>query len=434
MIKLTMKLLAVALLLAVPQAASAQTPPPPSQPASAPSQQLLTAGQLDALVAPIALYPDALLSEILMAATYPLEVVEADRWANANKTLQGDALKAAIDQQNWDDSIKSLAATPDVLDMMSNKLDWTQQLGDAVLAQQPDVMDAIQRLRVKAQANNKLQSTSQQTVTTQSTDGRQYIYIAPTDPDELYVPYYDPSVVYGDWPYPDYPPYYWPPPAYIGVAILATGLAFGTGYALGRWASGGNRWGGGFNWGGRNINVNRSANINNVNGNNWTHNPAHRGNVGYNNPGVAAKFGGNNARSGNQLNFRGSGGQQVLQPGGAGNRSNLGGGAGAGANRNIGNGPTGNKSLGNGPTGNKSLGNAGNAGSNARQTGNRSIQNKGNGGGGAGFNRAAAAAAEVAAAVPLGPMPQAAGVVVRVVVDGGNDRADSRQQDRRHQS
>ena len=87
--------------------------------------------------------PDALLSEILMASTYPLEVVEADRWASANKTLQGDALKAAIDKQNWDDSVKSLAATPDVLDMMSNKLDWTQQLGDAVLAQQPDVMDAI---------------------------------------------------------------------------------------------------------------------------------------------------------------------------------------------------------------------------------------------------------------------------------------------------
>src|ERR1700689_5579341 len=115
-----MKFLAVALLLAVPQAASAQTPPP-SPPPSAPSQQLLTAGQLDALVAPIALYPDALLSEILMASTYPLEVVEADRWAGANKNLQGDALKAAIDKQNWDDSIKSLAATPDVLDMLSNK-------------------------------------------------------------------------------------------------------------------------------------------------------------------------------------------------------------------------------------------------------------------------------------------------------------------------
>ena len=372
MIKLTMKLLAVALLFAVPQAASAQTP---SQPASAPAQQLLTAGQLDALVAPIALYPDALLSDVLMASTYPLEVVEADRWANANKNLQGDALKAALDQQNWDDSIKSLAATPDVLDLMSNKLDWTQRLGDAVLAQQPDVMDAIQRLRVKAQANNKLQSTSQQTVTTQSTGGRQYIYIAPTDPDELYVPYYDPSVVYGGWDYPDYPPYYWPPPAYIGVGILATGLAFGTGYALGRWASGGNRWGGGFNWGGNNINVNRSAGVNNISGNNWTHNPAHRGNVGYSNPGVAAKFGSTNVRGGTQLNGRGSGGQQVLQPGGGGNRSNLGGGAGAGAG--------GNRTIGNGPTGNKSLGNAG---ANTRQTGGQNTRSRGNAGAGAGAN------------------------------------------------
>jgi hypothetical protein len=370
MIKPIMKLLAVALLFAVPQAASAQTPPP-AQPASAPSQQLLTAGQLDALVAPIALYPDALLSLVLMASTYPLEVVAADRWVSANKSLQGDALKAALDQQNWDDSIKSLAATPDVLDMMNNKLDWTQQLGDAVLAQQPDVMDAIQRLRVKAQANNKLQSTSQQTVTTQSTGGRQYIYIAPTDPDELYVPYYDPSVVYGAWDYPDYPPYYWPPPAYIGVGILATGLAFGTGYALGRWASGGNRWGGGFNWGGNNINVNRSLN---VSGNNWAHNPAHRGGVRYNNAGVAARFGGNNAGQ-NRLNGRGSGGQQVLQPGGGGNRSNLGGGAGAGAggNRNIGNGNAGNRSIGN-------------AGANARQTGGQNTRSRGNAGAGAGAN------------------------------------------------
>jgi hypothetical protein len=378
MIKPAMKIFAAALLLAVPQAALAQTPPPPAQPASAPAQQLLTAGQLDALVAPIALYPDALLSEILMAATYPLEVVEADRWANANKNLQGDALKAALDKQNWDDSIKSLAATPDVLDMMSNKLDWTQQLGDAVLAQQPDVMDAIQRLRAKAQANNKLTSTTQQTVSTQQQDGRQYIYIAPTDPDEIYVPYYDPSVVYGPWPYPDYPPYYWPPPAYIGVGILATGLAFGTGYALGRWAAGGNRWGGGFNWGGRNINVNRTTNVNNFNGNNWTHNPAHRGNVGYRNPDVAAKFGGNNARGGggNQLNFRGSGGQQVLQPGGNRERSNRGGGAGAGTGAGAG----GNRTIGHGPTGNKSVGTGGaNAGGNARQSGNRSNQNRGTG-------------------------------------------------------
>jgi hypothetical protein len=370
MFKLTMRLLAVALLFAVPQAASAQTPPP-AQPASAPAQQLLTAGQLDALVAPIALYPDALLSEILMASTYPLEVVAADRWVDANKSLQGDALKAALDQQNWDDSVKSLAATPDVLDMMNNKLDWTQQLGDAVLAQQPDVMDAIQRLRVKAQANNKLQSTSQQTVTTQSTGGRQYIYIAPTDPDEIYVPYYDPSVVYGPWPYPDYPPYYWPPPAYIGAGLIATGLAFGTGYALGRWVSGGYRWGGGFNWGGNNINVKRSISGNNINGNNWTHNPAHRGSVRYSNPSVAAKFGGNNARRGNPLTFRGSGGQPVLKPAGGGARSNPGSGAGAGGNRNTGNGATRKKSIGS-------------AGANARQTGGQSTRSRGSAGAGAG--------------------------------------------------
>src|SRR6516165_1483679 len=184
------------LVLAMPPAAMAQTPPPPppqGQGAATSSDQLLSAGQLDALVAPIALYPDNLLAEILMASTYPLEVVEADRWINENKNLKGDALKAAVDQQKWDDSVKSLIATPSVLDMMSTKLSWTQQLGDAVLAQQPDVMDAIQRLRTKAQANNKLTSNQQQTVSTQQQDGRQVIVIAPTQPDTIYVPFYDPA-------------------------------------------------------------------------------------------------------------------------------------------------------------------------------------------------------------------------------------------------
>jgi uncharacterized protein DUF3300 len=348
MIAMVMRLLAVALLLALPHAALAQTPPPPAQPAAAPAQQLLSNAQLDALVSPIALYPDALLSEILIASTYPLEVVEADRWAQANKNLKGDALKAAADKQSWDDSVKSLTATPDVLDMMSNKLTWTQQLGDTVLAQQPDVMDAIQRLRTKAQANNKLVSSKQQTVSTQQQDGRQVIVIAPTDPDMIYVPYYDPAVVYGPWPYSDYPPYYWPPPAYIGVAVIATGLGFGAGYALGRWANGGYRWGGGFNWGGNNIHVNRSISTTNVNVNNWTHNPAHRQGMRYNNPGVAAKFGGTaNVRSGgqNRPDFRGSGGQHVLQPGGGGNRSNLGGGNAASTNRPAGHNGPGNASA-----------------------------------------------------------------------------------------
>ena len=176
------------------------------QNASAQPAATLNSKQLDQLVAPIALYPDSLLSEVLMASTYPLDVVEAERWVTANKNLTGDALKAAVDKQDWDDSIKSLVATPSVLEMMSTKLDWTQKLGEAVIGQQADVMDAIQRLRGKAQANNKLQSNKQQTVTVSQQQGRQYIAIAPADPDTLYVPYYDPGVVYGDWPYPDYPP------------------------------------------------------------------------------------------------------------------------------------------------------------------------------------------------------------------------------------
>ena len=144
----------VALLLAVLHGtmAYAQTSavPAPAATAADQSQLLLKAEELDQLVAPIAPYPDALLAEILMASTYPLKVVQADRWAKENKTLKADQLKVAVDMQTWDESVKSLAATPSVLAMMSDKLDWTQKLGDAVLAQQPDVMDAVQRLRAKA--------------------------------------------------------------------------------------------------------------------------------------------------------------------------------------------------------------------------------------------------------------------------------------------
>jgi uncharacterized protein DUF3300/endosialidase-like protein len=328
------------ILLLLPFTAQAQSSPP--QPAQS-DQQLLKPEELDALLAPIALYPDALLAQILMASTYPLEVIEAERWITTNKNLKDDALKAAVDKQSWDDSVKSLVATPSVLDMMSDKLDWTQKLGDAVLAQQPDVMDAIQRLRQKAQANDKLTSNQQQNVSTEQQDGKQVIVITPAQPNTVYVPYYNPAVVYGPWPSPAYPPYYWPPPAYIGAGILATGLAFGAGYALGRWAGGG-YWGGGMNWGGNNININRNVNINNINrggGNNWVHNPAHRQGVRYANANVAQKFGGNrNAVAGgaqNRLDFRGRGGNQVLQPGGGGaNRPNIGGG---GDNRpNIGGG------------------------------------------------------------------------------------------------
>jgi hypothetical protein len=307
-----------ALLVVMPLSAKAQTPPPASTtPAAASSDQLLKPEELDALVAPIALYPDTLLSLALMASTYPLEVVQADRWVKENKKLKGDQLKAAVDKQAWDESVKSLVATPDLLSMMSTKLAWTMKLGDAVLAQQPDVMDAIQRLRTKADANNKLASTKEQKVTKTQQQGRQIIAIEPTDPNTVYVPYYDPGVVYGSWPYPAYPPYYFGYPGYIAGGIIATGLAFGAGYALGRWASGGNYWGGNVNWNNNNINVNRPR-VNPLGGNNWQHRPEHRQGVRYNNNGVRQKFGNNNIRGGgqNRMDFRGRGGDQVLRPGG----------------------------------------------------------------------------------------------------------------------
>lgn len=283
-------------------------------PAFAQSSQILKPEELDQLVAPIALYPDTLLSQVLIASTYPLEVVEAERWVKQNKNLKGDALKKAVDPKKWDDSIKALAATPDVLGMMSDKLDWTQKLGDAVLAQQADVMDAIQRLRQKAQANDKLKTTKQQKVTTSTQAGKTYVAIEPTEPNTVYVPYYDPAVVYGSWPYPAYPPYYFGAPGYIAGGLLATGLAFGAGYAVGAWAHGGNWWGGSVNWGNNNININNDIDINKRN--KWEHNVEHRHGVRYNNDSVKQKFAkGDIGNRDQRMDFRGRDGQQVLKPG-----------------------------------------------------------------------------------------------------------------------
>jgi hypothetical protein len=307
---------AASLPAAAQQPATTQTPPP-----SQTDQTLLKPEQLEALVAPIALYPDALLANMLAAATYPLEVVEADRWFKENKTIKGDALKTAVDKKGWDDSIKALTATPSVLDMMNDKLDWTKDLGDAMLAQQADLMDAIQRLREKARSNNKLSTTKEQRVTVKQQENKQVIAIEPTDPNAMYVPYYEPATVYGAWPYADYPPYYFGYPSYIGAGVVAAGIAFGTAWAIGRW---GNYWGGGFNWGSRNVFINNRTNV-------WNHNPAHRQGVRYNNANVQQRFGNNNIRAGaSNRDFRGKGGQQVLNPGGnragagdrAGNRGN----------------------------------------------------------------------------------------------------------------
>lgn len=321
-------LLVVAMLLTAPVIAPAQTPANPPAPSQAPvqplaEQALLKPEQLEALVAPIALYPDELLANVLAASTYPLEVVQADRWVKANKALKGDALKKEVDKQAWDDSVKALASTADVLAMMSDKIDWTKSLGDAVLAQQPDVMDAIQRLRAKAYDNKKLVTTKQQKVSVQTQENRQVVVIESADPQTLYVPYYDPATVYGAWPYAEYPPYYFGYPSYIGAGVIATGLAFGAAWAIGRW---GNYWGGGFNWGNRNVYVNHFNRTTNI-GNSWQHNPAHRQGVRYNNANVAQRFGNNNLKAGasDRMDFRGRDGQQVLRPGqdrpGAGDRA-----------------------------------------------------------------------------------------------------------------
>jgi uncharacterized protein DUF3300 len=302
---------------APPPAAAAPAAPAPE----APAVQLLKPAELDGLVAPIALYPDTLLANVLMAATYPLEVVRADRWLKDNSKLQGDALKSAAEQQNWDSSVKALVAAPSVLQMMSERLDWTQKLGEAFLAQQQDVMDAVQRLRSRAYDRKKLSTTPQQIVTVRQEQNRPMIYIEPAVPDMLYVPYYDPPVMFGDWPYADYPayPYYWGYPGYIAAGVIATGLAFGAGYALGRWARGG-YWGGGGFWGGSRvdwsggaININRGGRVEH-----WQHNAAHRQGARYNNPGLQQKFGNPNLRQGGGRQGIGQGqrpGQGANRPG-----------------------------------------------------------------------------------------------------------------------
>ncbi|MBN8494944.1 MAG: DUF3300 domain-containing protein, partial [Burkholderiales bacterium] len=250
--------------------------------------------RLDQLLAPIALYPDALLTQVLMAATYPVQVTEAVKWSAANTNVKGDAAVTQAESQGWEPSVTSLVAFPQVLATMGQKPEWVQELGDAFLAQPADTMDAVQRLRQAAQAAGTLKSTEQQKVVVQNpTPQQQVIVIEPAQPQVVYVPTYNPTVVYGPWPYPAYPPYYIPPPPgyYFGNALMA-GIAFGTGLAIT------NALWGGWNWGRNdvNINVNRYNNINvnrpiNVNQNNFTHNAAARKGVPYRDAAVNDRYG-----------------------------------------------------------------------------------------------------------------------------------------------
>ncbi len=289
----------------------------------------LDTAQLEQLVAPVALYPDSLLAQVLMAATYPLEVVEAARWVKANPNLKGDDLDAALQKQSWDASVKSLAAFPQVLQMMNDKLDWTEQLGDAFLAQQKDVMAAVQSLRTKAQKEGSLTSGKEQTVKTESSGSSQVIIIESAQPDTVYVPVYNPTVVYGVWAYPAYPPYYWYPPGYaVAGNVLSFGLGLATGYAL---------WGD-MDWhhGDIDININHYHNFTHIDppdnwhGGKWSHNPDHRRGVPYHDSRVEKQFRGTDrsvarerARTEARQDFRGHdnaarhGGDGIRHDGGA---------------------------------------------------------------------------------------------------------------------
>lgn len=214
--------------------------------------------QLDSLTAPIALYPDALLAQVLMAATFPQDVQAAAAWSKANSKLQGDDAVKAVASEPWDPSVQSLVAFPQVLATMASKPDWVSQLGNAFLAQPNDVMDSVQHLRKQAQVAGNLKTSSQQKVVVEQST----IQIVPANPQVVYVPTYNPTVVYGTWPYPAYPPVYVPPPPGYAIATgFATGLAFGAGVAVAN-----SLWGG-FNWNTHDVNINVNH-YNNINVNN----------------------------------------------------------------------------------------------------------------------------------------------------------------------
>jgi hypothetical protein len=309
---------------------------------AAPAQpKLLPPDQLDALVAPIALYSDPLLAQTLAATTYPLEIIQLQQWMAKNPNLKDKALADAVAKQQWDPSVQSMAAFPDLVKRLGDDVQWTTDLGNAFLAQQSDVMDAVQRMRKKAKDKGTLTSNEQQKVETQVIEKKEVIVIQPSQPDVIYVPSYDPVVVYGPPVYP-YPPIYYP---YYPVG--AAFVSFGIGFAMG--AFWGGVWGG-CGWGNNEININNNNNFNRNEGNrgdrgqgnrgdrgqggrggdrgqggrgggqggrgggNWSHNPSHRGGTPYGDRSTANKFGGN-ARGDSLSNRQASARQRAGQSG-----------------------------------------------------------------------------------------------------------------------
>src|SRR5713101_7698785 len=285
----------------VPQQA-APIPPLPQQHVPKQSRPAFTQQELDQMLAPIALYPDSLLSQILMASSYPLEVVEAARWSKANPNLKGDQAVQAVAQNTWDPSVKSLVAFPQILMMMDDKLNWTERLGDAFLAQQQQVMDTVQNLRQKASAAGNLTSNDQIRVNQQG----QSIVVEPANPQVIYVPYYNPMVIYGPWWWPAYPPVYWGPwPGYFIGPGFGVGFAWGIGISVGP-----GFFFGAFNWPYHHVTV---VNVNNfyynsVNVNRttvWAHDPVHRRGVPYRDVALRQQFGRMSASPEARREFRG---------------------------------------------------------------------------------------------------------------------------------
>ncbi len=214
------------------------------QPMSSSANQtsMIPPDQLDALVAPIALYPDPMLAQALAASTYALEIIQLQQWLDKNKNLKDKAVADAVAKQSWDPSIQAIAALPDVVKRLADDISWTTDLGNAFLAQQSDVMDAVQRMRKKAQDKGKLKATEQQKVETKVIENKSVIVVEQASPQVVYVPSYDPVVVYGPAIYP-YPPIYYPPAEYYTAGMA---ISFGVGVMMGAFWSGG--WGCG--WGG----------------------------------------------------------------------------------------------------------------------------------------------------------------------------------------
>jgi Protein of unknown function (DUF3300) len=385
--------------------------PRPAQASSAKDQApKIPPEQHDSLVAPIALYPDPLLAQILAASTYPLEIVQLQQWLEKNENLKDKALADAVAKQPWDPSVQALAAVPDVVNRLANDIQWTADLGNAFLAQQSDVMDAVQRMRKKAVDKGTLTSTEQQKVETKVVESKQVIVIEQANPQVIYVPSYDPVVVWGAPVYP-YPPIYYPSWGYYAGGLA---LSFGVGVMMGAFWSGG--WGWGCGWGNNDININRTSTFNrNTNvgnrgnrvnplgntrgaaGDKWQHNPQHRGGAPYRDRATADRFGGT-ARGDSLANRQANARQQLDRQGGnlASNRA-----GGAGVSNRAGAGGVGNRAGGGGPDriasrnlsrsagGNRDAfggGSRGYNGSNARAGSSRGASSMGSRGGG-GFSR-----------------------------------------------